>query len=109
MALPMRPEERLLMWRTGSMASTVGPSVTSTRFPCSAPSVGSSVRSRSTMVSGSAMRPLPSSPLARRPSSGSTTCTPRSLRVARFCCVLACAYMSRSMAGATTTSHLADR
>ena len=38
-----------------------------------------------TITSGSASRPAPASPPARRPSSGGTTSTPRDRSVARFC------------------------
>ncbi len=63
---PIVPEERLLRYRTGSIASLVGPAVTTTLTPS---------RSRRTknasaafaMSSGSDIRPTPSSPDATTP------------------------------------------
>ena len=98
------------MNRTGSMASIVAPAVTISRLPCR---LFFFSRRRSptnaAIASGSAMRPLPVSPLASSPSPGSTMRTPRSASVRRFCCVAAWAYMSRSMAGAATTGQRAER
>ena len=56
-----------------------------------------------TMRSGSASRPSPTSPPARRPASGSSTCTPRRRSVARFSCTAACSHISVCIAGHTST------
>ncbi len=51
---------------------------------------------------------MPSSPLdARRPTSGSITCTPRSRRICRLACVAACSYIALFIAGATTSGQVA--
>ena len=55
-----------------------------------------------TMSPGSARRPAPTSPPARRPDSGSTTCTPRRRSVARLSCTAGCSHISVCMAGQTT-------
>ena len=53
--------------------------------------------------SGSARRPAPTSPPARRPDSGSTTCTPRRRSVARFSWTAGCSHISVCIAGHTST------
>ena len=55
-----------------------------------------------TISAGSAMRPAPLSPQARKPLLGPTTCTPRCRRVAMFCRVAAASHMPTFMAGATS-------
>ncbi len=83
MAWPCLPDERLPMKRTGSIGSRVPPAVTSTCRPCidrGVPDVVSSSVAAATMSTGSASRPAPTSPPARRPSVGSTTWTPRDRR-----------------------------
>src|SRR5438477_262729 len=75
-ACPCLPEERLPTKRTGSIGSRVPPAVTSTRTPRR--SFGPRTRATAaTMSSGSANRPAPASPPARRPTTGSTRVTPR--------------------------------
>ena len=75
------------MNRTGSIGSRVPPADTTTRTPVEV-AVPRPVRPRSearpsrpstvaTISAGSASRPVPTSPPARRPSSGGTTVTPR--------------------------------
>ncbi len=56
-----------------------------------------------TMTAGSASRPEPESPPARRPSSGGTTVTPRAAEDLRLCCTAGCSHISVCMAGHTTT------
>src|SRR5437016_620303 len=89
-ANPMRPLERLPMYRTGSRSSYVGPAVTSTRRPRSGPSGRSTDSAAATISSGSARRPLPIHPHARYPSPGSTNRTPRAARVSRFLRTASC-------------------
>ena len=90
------------MKRTGSIGSRVPPAETTTRRPASDGGV-SARRTASTITSGSARRPLPMSPPARRPSAGGTIRTPRSRSVVRFCCTAGCSHISVCMAGHTIT------
>ena len=87
------------MKRTGSMASRVGPAVTSTDTPDSAPSATrpSACPARS---AGSSMRPAPTSPQAWSPSPGPSTQVPRSCSVRRFARVAGAAHIWRFIAGA---------
>ena len=62
-AAPICPELRLLIKRTGSMASRVGPAVTSRRAPFSSLVAKDSAIAASS-ASGSSMRPGPVSPQA---------------------------------------------
>ena len=95
---------------TGSMASMVAPAVTISRLPRRLFFFSERRAStNATMSVGSAMRPLPESPLASSPSAGSTIRTPRLRRIRRFSCVAECANMSRSIAGATATGQRAER
>ena len=56
---PMRPLDRFVMKRTGSIGSRVGPAVTTTRFPLSAFDGSSKRATCARIVSGSGMRPGP--------------------------------------------------
>ena len=64
---------------------------------------------RRAITSGSSMRPLPSSPLARNPLAGSIKRLPYEANVRMFCCVDGWAYMSRSIAGAMNTGAFIER
>ena len=64
---------------------------------------------RRAITAGSSIRPLPSSPLARKPSAGSMIWLPYDSRVCILACVDGCLYMSRSMAGAMNTGAFIDR
>ena len=66
-------------------------------------------RTASIMCSGSAMRPLPCNPLAKKPLSASTNMTPRDFKVSKLACVAGCEYMSKSIAGAAITGQRADK
>jgi hypothetical protein len=109
MAWPCLPEDRLPMKRTGSMGSRVPPAVTSTCSPSRScrpvpvPRPASTSETASTMRAGSASLPAPTSPPARRPSSGSTTCTPRARSRAMLSATAGCSHISLCMAGQTTT------
>ncbi len=66
---PILPELKLVIARTGSIASTVGPAVSSTRLP--ARSFGcAEATSAARISSGSSMRPSPISPQAWSPLAG---------------------------------------
>ncbi len=104
-AKPILPELRLLMNRTGSIGSRVGPAVTSTRRPPRLPAIaagGGSSRAR-TMSAGSTMRPGPTSPQAWLPEAGPMKRTPRDSSVARLAWVAACRHMAWFIAGASTS------
>ncbi len=102
-ATPIRPDDLLPTKRTSSTGSRVPPAVTRTRRPRSDPSAGaSSASARETISTGSAMRPIPTSPSASSPLTGPTTCTPRSCSVRRLACVAACSHMPVFIAGATS-------
>ena len=96
------------MKRTGSIGSRVPPAVTITRRAgevgggAAAPERGWPVAA-STMAAGSARRPAPTSPPARRPTSGSTTCTPRARSTRRLSCTAGCSHISVCIAGHTST------
>ena len=97
------------MKRTGSIGSCVGPEVTTTRRPASAPldsfsrvSVASTASIAATIASGSAMRPGPYSPQAIAPSSGPQNSTPSACSVATLRCVAGCSHIRRFIAGATS-------
>ena len=97
------------MKRTGSMASLVGPDVTRALRPLRLPLREKNDFILLTMTSGSSIRPLPSRPLASSPEAASIISTPRARSMSIDSWVAGCAYMSRSMAGAAITGHLADR
>jgi hypothetical protein len=98
-AKPILPELRLLMKRTGSMRSRVGPALTSTRRPARAPPPRSACN-WSASSSGSSMRPSPISPHAWSPSAGPSSRTPRAASVATLARVAAFAHMMWFIAGA---------
>jgi len=63
-AKPIFPELRLLMKRTGSIRSRVGPAVINTRRPFNGPPPSNMMLARSVRSRGSSMRPAPTSPHA---------------------------------------------
>jgi hypothetical protein len=75
MAKPILPLEWLVMPRTGSMASNVGPAVTSTFCPASTLGVKKAITSSSSSA-GSSMRPSPVSPQAWSPLPTASTVAP---------------------------------
>ncbi len=108
-AYPCLPLLRLAITRTASIGSRVPPAVTTTCVPCSAPPPSTSSTS-ARIRSGEASRPLPESPPARRPSSGSTTCTPRRRRVSMLSTTAGCSHISVCIAGQTITgARVANR
>ena len=113
-ATPMRPLERLPMKRTGSMGSAVPPAVTRMRRPSRSrrrPPIGSTIASTtaSRMAAGSARRPRPDAPDASSPTAGSTMRYPNPRSRSTLARVAGCAYISPSIAGATTTGARAAR
>lgn len=86
--------------RTGSIASRVGPAVTSRRTPSRSRSV-SAARTASKSTAGSGSRPRPVSPQASRPLSGSSTVKPKPRSVSRLRWVTGLSYMPVFIAGAT--------
>ena len=109
MAEPILPLEWFEMKRTGSRGSRVGPLVTNIFFPRNGPFCAKRATMAETICSGSAIRPFPSSPLAKKPLSGSIICTPCIRSLCKFSCVVGCANISRSMVGATHTGARIDR
>ena len=99
----------MLTKRTGSMRSRVGPAVTTTRRPWSAPLAGRSAATRSARSAGSSMRPTPVSPQAWSPTPGPKICTPRCTSVAMLARVAACAHMTWFIAGATASGACVAR
>ena len=112
-ATPILPLLWFEMNRTGSIASRVGPAVTSTRLPASARvAARAGGRHARRWSSGSGMRPGPlPSPAASMPSSGSTTAVAELAQVRRRCAASAdaptCDRSSRARA-ARDTSRRAD-
>ena len=85
--------------RTGSIASAVGPAVTSTRLPAS--DLGWKNASISPKISsGSSMRPMPVSPQAWSPGAGPASSTPSLRSCETFLCVAALSHIWRFIAGA---------
>ena len=73
---PIMPVERLVIKRTGSMDSLVGPAVTSTRLPARSFPKAISRTMYSNSTSGSGIFPAPVSPQARYPVAGVITSIP---------------------------------
>ena len=103
-AKPILPLDRLVMPRTGSIGSKVGPAVMSTRWPSSALGWKNAVSSSSSSPASS-MRPSPTSPQAWSPLSGPSTVVPSVRSWARLRWVAGCAHISRFMAGATSSGQ----
>jgi len=95
------------MYRTGSIGSRVGPAVTSTCSPARSRTGDSAPSTASMIASTSGSRPLPASPEASGPASGSRTVTPRALRVATLAATAGCPHMPPSIAGARITGERA--
>ena len=85
-AKPILPDERLVMPRTGSMASKVGPAVSSSLRPASGLGWKKAI-SASRISAASSMRPAPVSPQACSPLAGPSRVTPSARRVATLRCV----------------------
>ena len=83
-AYPIRPEDGLVRTRAGSTYSRVGPAVTSTVSPAHVSPRERQRRISWAMASGSGSRPLPISPQASSPASGSMSMMPRLFRTARL-------------------------
>jgi hypothetical protein len=98
-ANPIFPELALVIMRTGSIGSSVGPAVISTRLPDSA--FGWKTDSISPRISSaSSMRPMPTSPHAWSPGAGPATRMPSSRSASTFLCVAAFSHISTFIAGA---------
>ena len=99
------PELRLLINRTGSIASRVGPAVIITRRPASGRPSETRVGpiTAAAIASGSNMRPSPTSPQAWLPLSGPSMRTPRSSSNCRFACTAGFFHMTWFIAGAMTS------
>ena len=102
---PILPLDKLVMPRTGSIASYVGPAVTSTCWPAKTLGWKNAIRS-SKISSGSSMRPSPVSPQACSPWPTSSTCAPSAVSCAMLRCVAGCCHISRFMAGAKINGTL---
>src|SRR5438876_849350 len=106
----MRPLDGLVITRTGSRCSRVGPAVTTTRLPdhlllLVCPNKRSAA---ARIASGSLIRPGRSlGPSARAPISGPTKCQPRCVSVAMFAAVAGFAYIASFIAGAADTGRSA--
>ena len=104
MANPILPLDRLVMPRTGSSASKVGPAVTSTCRPCS--TLGwKKAMTASRSSSGSSIRPSPVSPQACAPCPGPSSTAPSATTWATLRCVAGCDHISRFIAGATSNAQ----
>ncbi len=100
----MRPDDRLVMPRTGSMASKVGPAVIKTFLPANSLGVKKAITS-SSISSGSSMRPAPTSPQACSPLAGPSRCTPSVANRAALRCVAGFSHIWRFIAGAIIKGH----
>ena len=96
----------MVIKRTGSSFSLVGPAVTSTVSPARSLLSLSRMPAASAMSSGSLMRPSSSSPQARKPLPGPTKWTPRCLRILTFSCVAGFFHIALFMAGAISTGQV---
>ena len=104
-AAPICPLDRLVMPRTGSMASKVAPSVINTRLPDRLFSVHKS-GNRSASSAASGIRPVPVSPQACSPSAGGKTVMPSASSCAMLRWLAGLPHISTFMAGATANGHL---
>ena len=108
-AYPIFPLDRLVMNRTGSIGSSVGPAVTRILIPSKSCGV-SSILACSRISTGSGRRPFPSVRQANCPSPGAMTLIPLSRNRFRFSCTAGfwniCTFMegqTRIFAVAATT------
>ena len=104
-AKPILPLDRLVMPRTGSMASNVGPAVISTRLPARTFGWKNAMMSSSSS-GGSSMRPSPVSPQAWKPEPTPRMCAPSAASCAMLRCVAGWAHISRFIAGASNSGTL---
>jgi hypothetical protein len=103
-AKPILPELELVITRTGSIGSSVGPAVTTTRLPSSALGAKKAwIRSNSS--SASSMRPRPVSPQACSPAAGPANSTPSPRRAAALRCVAGFDHISTFIAGASMSGQ----
>ena len=100
-AKPILPDEWLVMPRTASIASKVGPAVTSTWWPASRLGWNDATRASSSWA-GSSMRPSPVSPQACSPCPTGSTVAPSAWHCAMLRCVAGWAHISRFIAGASS-------
>ena len=100
-AKPILPLDRLVMPRTGSMASKVGPAVISTRLPASRLGWKKAISS-SRSSAGSSMRPSPTSPQAWSPLAGPSSKAPSASNCSALRRVAGWAHISRFIAGASS-------
>ena len=107
-AYPIFPVLWLVRKRTGSRASRVGPAVTSTSTPASAPPSNRAM-TRAAISSGSSIRPGPTSPHAWSPSPGPSISTPRSSSANTFARVAPACHICRFIAGASTSGAVVAR
>ena len=108
-AKPILPLLGLLINRTGSRYSRVGPAETTTFRPRRSWGTGySSAHAAAAISGGSAMRPRPSpSPLEpKRPYSGPRKCCPQLLSRATLFWTAGCSHIRSFMAGTHSTGHL---
>ncbi len=98
-AKPILPELRLVMPRTGSIASNVGPAVINTRLPASTFFWKKAINC-SVISAGSSILPIPTSPQAWAPLAGPSNST-RSLRKrSALRTVAGCCHICKFIAGA---------
>ena len=107
-AYPIFPVLWLVRKRTGSSASLVGPAVTRTSTPSSAPPRNRAA-TRAAISSGSSIRPGPISPHAWSPSPGPSISTPRSSSASTFARVALACHICWFIAGATTRGAVVAR
>ena len=93
----------MVMTRTGSMGSWVPPALTTMVRPVRSPVRPRVAEMWPSRSMGSTRRPMPTRPDARRPGAGPAMATPRWRSFSRFSCVAGWAYISASMAGATSS------
>ena len=108
-ANPWRPELRLLMKRTGSRNSRVGPAVTSTLTPARHWGDARAAITASAMSTGSSIRPGPNSPHACSPSAGPRTVAPSACSRATLRCVAGCSHILLFIAGARKSGAVVAR
>ena len=92
------------MTRTGSIGSSVGPAVTSTRLPAS--TLGWNRASTSSAICcASSMRPMPVSPQAWSPAAGPANAMPSSRSARTLRCVAGLSHISTFIAGASISGQ----
>ena len=102
-AYPILPLDLFVKYLTGSILSIVGPAVIIIFLPTKSFSYCSKLTTLSTITSGDASFPLPVSPHASLPLSGSTKLYPYSFNVDIFLCIIGFSYMFVFIAGAIST------